>query len=295
MVYWLNSIFLFITIIIMTLKLQEFIEIIWGYYHANKRQFTWRTNPSPYQVLISEIMLQQTQTFRVAPKFELFMQELPTIEALATAPFAQILALWKGLGYNRRARYLQETAQRIVSEHGGIVPCDPRILETFPGIGYATARSIVAFAYNIPTVFIETNIRAVFIKHFFPEQEKITDKQLMPLITETVDRENPREWYYALMDYGVKLKAEHKNPSRASAHHTQQSKFQGSNRQIRGKILEHLLMHRVLSFEQLYTVLVEDPVMSFINESKVEKALGQLCRDRLVVEQVSGRYTVPSY
>jgi A/G-specific adenine glycosylase len=183
-------------------------------------------------------MLQQTQTARVETKYEQFIAAFPTFECLAHASLRDVLSAWQGLGYYRRARYLHQIAQKVVSEHGGMLPDDPKILQTFPGLGAATAASICAFAFNKPTVFIETNIRTVFIHSFFQHKSSVSDKELMPFIAESLDHDNPREWYYALMDYGVLLKSQHINPSRKSAHYTKQSKFEGSDRQIRAAILK---------------------------------------------------------
>src|SRR5579872_3425524 len=190
--------------------LLAFQEIIKNYYHKNGRVFSWRQNITPYHVVVSEIMLQQTQTDRVASKFELFIDIFPDFKALANAPFEQLLRTWKGLGYNRRAIALQKVAQKVMTEFGGVLPNSVDTLATFPGIGRATASSIVAFAFNSPTVFIETNIRTVFIYFFFYDKINkrmlIHDKEILPLVEKTVDQDNPRAWYYALMDYGVLLK-----------------------------------------------------------------------------------------
>jgi A/G-specific adenine glycosylase len=228
-----------------------FQKKIWEYYHANKRDFTWRSEISPYRVFVSEVMLQQTQTQRVAQKFEPFLEAFPSFEALAKAPQAEVLRMWQGLGYNRRALGLYRSAQIIVAEHGGVLPNNPEVLKTLPGIGPATAASLCAFAFNTPTVFIETNVRAVFLHYFFPHQGDISDKQLLPLVQEAVDHANPRQWYYALMDYGVMLKKTLPNPSRKSKHHTTQSKFEGSERQIRGMILRYLAHNGKATFDEL--------------------------------------------
>lgn len=203
-------------------------------------------------------MLQQTQTYRVEPKFLQFIGLFPTLESLAAASLANVLGAWQGLGYNRRAKFLHMAAQEIVVKHGGKVPEKPEHLEKLPGIGYATACSIAAFAYRVPTVFIETNIRAVFINFFFPDQEGIHDKQLMPLVAQAVEGEDPRQWYYALMDYGVMLKKTQKNPSRQSKHHVVQSKFEGSDRQIRGAIIRILVQYSVLRHEELAAYVQAD-------------------------------------
>ncbi len=218
-----------------------FVQEISSYYACNKRNFPWRETQEPYKIVVSEIMLQQTQTDRVQVKYEYFIERFPTIEALAHASVAHVIAAWQGLGYNRRALALHLFAQRIVNDYKSQIPNNPQELEEFRGIGPATAASICAFAFNKATVFIETNVRAVFIHHFFSGQSQIKDSQIFPLVEQTLDTKNPREWYYALMDYGVMLKKNHKNPSRKSAHHTMQSKFEGSDRQVRGRIIKMLV------------------------------------------------------
>jgi A/G-specific adenine glycosylase len=255
------------------LSIKRFRTLIYDYYAQNKRKFAWRDVENPYYILVSEIMLQQTQTYRVAEKFDAFVTVLPTIHDLAAAPWPLVLGLWKGLGYNRRALYLQQTAHRLVTEHGGVIPREPAILQTMPGIGPATARSIVVFAYNQKEVFIETNIRAVFLHHFFAGQTEITDTQLMPLVAKTLDNKNPRQWYYALMDYGVMLKKRYKNPGRASKHHNVQSKFEGSDRQIRGRILDALLRYGKLSCDDLCALVVcdYDRCVAIVRQLVIEK------------------------
>lgn len=253
-------------------KIELFKLIIKDFYATNRRSFTWRENISSYGVVVSEIMLQQTQVERVAQKFEYFIHELPDFAALAKAPFYDVLKLWKGLGYNRRAMALQKIAQLVVSAHGNKLPKQPEILETFPGIGKATASSIVSFAFNIPTVFIETNIRTVFIYFFFPGETNIHDKQIFPLVKKTLDNNSPREWYYALMDYGVWLKKTVGNLSRFSSHYAKQSKFEGSDRQIRGQILDILLEQKLTSREIIYKLINKD-------ELRVEKIIADLCAE----------------
>ena len=152
------------------LSARAFRIMIYDYFEHSKRNFAWRDIENPYYIVVSEIMLQQTQTFRVADKFDRFVQVFPDFHTLAQAPFAGVLSLWKGLGYNRRALYLQHIAQRVVRDHAGVLPCDLHVLQTFDGIGPATASSILTFAFNKPEVFIETNIRAVFLHHFFPKE-----------------------------------------------------------------------------------------------------------------------------
>ncbi len=227
--------------------LKSFQQKVYDFYASNKREFAWRTTDNPYYIVVSEIMLQQTQTHRVVDKFDQWINLFPTLTSLSKAPQDKVLAAWQGLGYNRRALALKAFAERVVNEFDDTIPNDPSVLQTFRGIGPYTASAICTFAFNKPSVFIETNIRAVYIHEFFPKEKEVHDKQLMPLIERTLDTEEPREWYYALMDYGVMLKKTHKNPSRKSAHHAKQSAFEGSDRQVRGAILKMLLLDRSLS------------------------------------------------
>ncbi len=253
-----------------------FKNIIWDYYSNHARAFAWRHVDDPYKVFVSEVMLQQTQTARVIDKFAEFMARFPTIENFAHADFFDVLQAWQGLGYNRRGKFLHQAAQKIVSQMDGKIPDSPDILKTLPGIGPATAASICAFAFNKPTIFIETNIRAVFIHFFFHnETTKISDAQLFPLVEQTVDHDRARDWYYALMDYGVMLKKALPNPSRKSKHHTRQSKFEGSDRQIRGMILKLLIQEKSVSIDRLFLAIDREP-------ERINKALSELVDEKMV-------------
>ena len=225
----------------MSPRLSNLRETVWNYYHDHGRDLPWRHEPTPYQVVISEIMLQQTQVARVCERYPRWLQCFPTFETLATASVADVLDEWQGMGYNRRGLWLRLIAQSVVKDYNGQLPTDPTLLQKLPGIGPNTAGSIAAFAFDAPVVFIETNIRRVFIHELFSDEVGVDDKQLMPLIAEALDHESPREWYYALMDYGAHLAKTVPNPNRRSKHHAVQSKFEGSRRQLRGEILRQLL------------------------------------------------------
>lgn len=222
------------------MKTEEFQKTIWEYYKKNKRDFPWRKTRNPYKILVSEIMLQQTQASRVIPKYKSFIKKFPTMQALAKAKLKDVLSEWQGLGYNRRAIYLKQCALKIEKDFGGKFPKDFKMLCTLPGIGPATAGDLMAFAWNMPSIIIETNIRSVFIHFFFKDKENIHDKEILPLVAKTLDKQNPREWYWALFDYGAYLK-ETANPNRRSMHHVKQSKFEGSFRQKRAYIVRLIL------------------------------------------------------
>ncbi|MFX1493134.1 MAG: A/G-specific adenine glycosylase [Promethearchaeota archaeon] len=204
-------------------------------------------------------MLQQTQTSRVSEKFLEFIKRFPDFKTLAKAPLEDVLNIWQGLGYNRRAIALKNIAEIIVSSYNGNLPADLDTLKSFPQIGNNTASSILAFAFNIPTYFIETNIRRVYIYFFFPDKKKVNDKEILKLAKKTIDLSNPREWYYGLMDYGVMLKKNHPELNKKSAHYRKQSKFEGSNREIRGEILKMLLEENKLKEKDIIQRIDKDP------------------------------------
>jgi A/G-specific adenine glycosylase len=236
-----------------------FQDLVLSRYRSSGRKFPWRETTDPYAILVSEIMLQQTQVGRVAEKFLQFMTAFPDFSTLARAPLAEVLIQWQGMGYNRRAIALQKCARNVMDEFHGELPDDPEILATFPGIGKATASSICAFAFNRPVIFIETNIRRVFIHYFFSDSEIVDDTAIRPLVEAALYRENPREWYNALMDYGTELKKAVPNPNRRSVHYTRQSAFEGSDRKIRGEILRQLLSGKKLTEKALASHIQEDP------------------------------------
>ncbi len=216
--------------------------MVWNFYNTHGRDFPWRRTRNPYRILVSELMLQQTQTERVMKKYKEFISLFPTFRRLAHASLHEVLSVWQGLGYNRRALFLKRTAEIVDKKYRGHIPRDEKTLRTLPGIGRGTAGALSAFAFDVPTAFIETNIRRVYIHRFFAERKNISDTELLRYVEKTVDTKNPREWYYALMDYGSFLgKAERKNPNVKSAHYKKQSPFRGSERELRGKILRVIL------------------------------------------------------
>lgn len=200
----------------------------------------WRDDTSPYAVFVSEIMLQQTQVHRVEKYFTPFCHQFPDFPALAGATLDELLLAWKGLGYNRRVKFMRQSALIIQQEYGGHLPTETADLLRLPGIGPNTAGSIAAFAYNAPVVFIETNIRRVFIHEFFKNSAAVHDRDILPMVKATLPANRARIWYWALMDYGVSLKGEGREAARKSLHHNRQSEFEGSVRQLRAAILHEL-------------------------------------------------------
>ncbi len=220
---------------IMTNK--EFQEQVWHKGRELFRPMPWREEPSLYNVLVSELMLQQTQVARVIPKFQQFMVLFPDVQSLAAAELGDVLRAWQGLGYNRRAKFLHAAAEDIV------VRGEPKTyaeLVALPGVGKHTAGAILNYVYEVPTPFVETNIRTVYFHHFFEGATAVSDNELLALVESTLESEHPREWFWALMDYGAELKRAGLGRLDVSKHYKKQSPLKGSVREMRGRILRAL-------------------------------------------------------
>ena len=220
------------------------------------RDFPWRRTRDPYALLVSEVMLQQTQTTRVLRYWASWLERFPTVDALAGASVSDVLEAWQGLGYNRRALALKRAAEVVSEQRGGRLPRDPEALRALPGIGPATAAGVLAFAWDVPAPYLETNVRTVFLHELFPEAEAVSDREVMALVERCALLAaglgiDARTWNYALLDYGVELKRTLPNPSRRSKHHTRQSAFEGSHRQKRSILLTAILASPGQSAEQL--------------------------------------------
>jgi len=263
---------------------KAFRERVYRYYEENGRHdLPWRLTTDSYAIFVSEVMLQQTQAARVIPKYKAFTARYPSVADLARSSTRELLALWSGLGYNRRALWLKEAAQMLVRAYNGSVPCNPEMLTRLKGIGYATACAIVTYSCNLPTAFIETNIRTVFIHHFFQGREHVHDREILPVVEDALDRSNPRVWYYALMDYGVYLKKEYPDASRRSSHYTKQSPFRGSDRQIRGWLVKHLSKGDL--FVKECTAVCRESLGACVTERRIHKILSAMEQERFVIVQ----------
>lgn len=273
------------------LDLAAFRALVLGRGRELYRDLPWRRTRDPYEIWISEVMLQQTQTSRVDGRWQRWLERFPTPSALAAAEPADVLEEWQGLGYNRRALALHRAA-RAVTALGGELPAETAALEALPGVGPATAAGIRAFAFDLPSVYLETNVRTVLLHELFPDEERVSDRTLVPILRETCPADasdpadDPRAWYYALLDYGAYLKRTVPNPSRRSASHARQSRFEGSHRQKRAELLRVLLAHRgepggvglSAICEELASV-EEKAGRRPISASEVEALLGELSRE----------------
>lgn len=257
----------------------QFLDVLWYYYDAHgRRDLPWRQARNgrldPYHILVSELMLQQTQVGRVVPKYQQFLAQFPKVEALAAASLSDVLIAWQGLGYNRRAKYLWQAAQVIVRAHGRQFPDTLEGLVVLPGVGKNTAGAILAYAFNRPTIFVETNIRTVYIHHFFADHaELVHDKDILQLLERTLDRTQPRNFYWALMDYGTYLKQTVGNVGARSKSYVRQSPFAGSRRQVRGQVL------RLLSMRSMPV----DDLRRKVTDSRFDEVVVALTREGLVV------------
>jgi A/G-specific adenine glycosylase len=268
-----------------TAQIKKLRAAVWQYYRIHGRHdLPWRHTCDPYHILISEIMLQQTQVPRVVEKYKEFIKTFPTVHALARAPLSEVVRVWSGMGYNRRAKYVHDAAKLLIpllSYSRRLVYED---LRTLTGVGDYTAKAVCVFAYNDPEILIETNIRAVYIHHFYAsilQKTAIKDTHIIPIAMQAAQGQDPREWHWALMDYGSHIKKLYDNPARKSAHYTKQSAFEGSLRQVRGAILRTLSHNDPLSQVQLrYLVGEQIPNMHMFDE-----ALAGLVRDGLITKQ----------
>lgn len=272
------------------MRLTETLEAIERYYAANGRHdLPWRVpgadgNFDPYKIMVSELMLQQTQVGRVIPKYQEFLTRFPSLQALAAAQLGDVLVVWQGLGYNRRAKFLWQTARQL-AEQGGVFPAAVNELVKLPGVGVNTAGAIMAYSYDAPVVFVETNIRTVMIYHFFAEQDGVADNEIRTATQELLAETDlsPREFYWALMDYGTHLKQTVGNLNKLSREYSKQSKFEGSRRQVRGAVL------RALSREsQTLSMLT-----SHITDERLPDVLADLQQEGLV-HRAGARYSIHS-
>src|SRR3989338_2815033 len=258
-------------------RLRSFRVTVWKYWKEHGRHdLPWRKTKDPYRVIVSEVMLQQTQVPRVIEKYKEFLKKFPTARALAKASLSDVLKVWSGLGYNRRGKYLHDAAKQIV-EVGNIKKA---LASHLPGVGPYTRAAVRVFAYNEPDILIETNIRTAFIHHFYAsvlQKTSIADTEILPLAAKAAEGQDPREWHWALMDYGAYLKRTGVRNNSRSAHYTKQSKFEGSLRQVRGAILREL--HK--------GPLEAKPTgrrLGGFGRKHAEKALAGLARDGLIVK-----------
>lgn len=277
-------------------EIKQFRKAVWHYWKKEGRhELPWRKTHDPYKILVSEVMLQQTQVPRVIEKYTEFLSLFPTVHVLAHATLRDVLRVWSGLGYNRRGKYLHDAAKVIAKQYDGDIKA-ATAAEKLPGMGPYTRAAVRVFAFNEPHTLLETNVRAAFIHHFestlcksdlHKKDTKISDKQLVPLMKKAAEDQDPREWHWALMDFGVHIKKLHKNPARRSATYTKQSTFKGSLREVRGILLKSL-SHSTKIETDLYLEVAKH---AHIKKARVQEALESLVRDGLI-KKVKGKWRI---
>jgi len=255
-----------------TRKIQEFQQKIFDWWRNNTRDFPWRRTEDPYLIMVSEFMLQQTQATRVVSKYLAFTEKFPAIKDLAAAQAAEVLVLWSGLGYNRRAIWLQEAAREI--DRAGTFPRDPDELKKLKGIGSYTSRSIPVFAFNTNVAAVDTNIRRILIAEGFAT-EKNTARELLDIATALLPDGRSRDWHNALMDYGSTVKTAKKTGIKPLS---KQSKFKGSDRQYRGRIVKYLTENTHVAKEELVKEC-KIPV------ERADRILSSLVTDKLIKKE----------
>jgi A/G-specific adenine glycosylase len=268
----------------MVSQITLFKKEVLTYHRKHRRDLPWRNTHNPYHILVSEIMLQQTQVDRVVSYYEKFIKKFPTAKKLAQAELSEVLKLWKGLGYNRRAVYLKRSAEDIETKWGGKFPKDYTSLLSLSGIGQSTAGALMNFAFEIPTSFIETNIRSVFLHHFFKNKKNVSDKEILEVITKCQrcpltcrTCSSTREWYYALYDYGTHLKKTIGSNNHQSKHYKKQSPFKGSHRELRAVVLGHILEYKRATAFAVARHLKKEPssVQSILDDFVKEKTVSK--------------------
>lgn len=219
-------------------QIAAFREVVWDFAGQGFREMPWRTDVRPYYILVSELMLQQTQVGRVIPKFEAFIARFPDEEMLARAPLSEVVVAWQGLGYNRRAKFLHEAARAIVTADE--FPRTLSGLMALPGVGRNTAGAIMNYAFEQPVAFVETNVRTALIEHFYPDGEIVNEADFLALAELIWDNEHPRAWAWAVMDYGAHLKSQGRGRLTQVKTYKKQSPLRGSLREMRGRIIAAL-------------------------------------------------------
>ncbi|MCL4200045.1 Fe-S cluster assembly protein HesB [Patescibacteria group bacterium] len=258
---------------------KKFQNMIFSWWKENRRDLPWRRTRDPYHILVSEVMLQQTQVLRVVPKYAEFLAAFPDVYSLAAATPAQVLTLWRGLGYNRRALYLQKAAKTIVTDYQGRFPDSETELIKLPGLGLYTARAIMVFAFEKNVAMVDTNIRQIITHYIYnglPQKEKI--------IQETADRLVPAgrawEWHQALMDFGALAMVKEKKTMHIVK---KQAPFKDSDRYYRGRVIDVL---RVSNAKE--TRLVANFVREYGKTAKYfHRIINGLKKDGLLVKKNS--------
>lgn len=264
-------------------------EALLAWYRPRRRAYPWRRTRDPYVILVSEVMLQQTQAARVAAAFGPFLRRFPTVRALARATRSDVLRAWGGLGYNRRAVALHEAARAIVREHGGCVPADPAALRRLPGVGPYTAAAVASLGFGVPVAAVDTNVRRI-VARVHAGTDRPAPGTVRAIAEAWVEASDPGAWNQALMDLGREVCRPRPRcevcplaPTcrfRASGaaprpRRPRSGPFEGSNRQLRGAVVRVLRHRPALTLGVLARELGRDG-------ARVRAVVAELVRDGIV-------------
>lgn len=265
-------------------ELRSFRHLVLDWFEENQRDLPWRNTRDPYRVLVSEVMLQQTQVSRVLPKYTEFIEHFPSVAALGAASTGEVLRAWKGLGYNRRAMYLRQTAEAIQLEYRGIFPERISDLERLPGIGRYTARAIACFAFEAHVAIVETNVRRAIDWFVDPAlKTALPQAALEHLAMRLLPPNVAWQWNQAMIDFGaLYVPTRPRNSDRPRP----AQRFEDTDRFWRGRIVDVLrVAEGALPFEAMLEQLPYRP-----DERRVRKLLTALSDEGLVRYDVaSGR------
>ena len=261
------------------MNIDQFQKLINSWYREYRRDLPWRNTFDAYSILVSEIMLQQTQVSRVLNYYDKFLKTYPTFSALATADNKTLFDLWSGLGYWKRALNLKKIAEIVEEKYEGVLPREINILKTLPGIGEYTSAALLCFIYNYPVAFIETNIRKVIKHFFFKDEEFVSDKEIYKIAELTLDRNNPREWNYALMDYGS---SQFKKNNTGKTF--KRESFANSNRYYRGELIRFINLNGEVSISEIRKLL-NNMSQDKITNSRLNIILDSLVKDELIINR----------
>ena len=265
-------------------RIRKFQTMILTWWKTHRRDLPWRKTHDPYKILVSEIMLQQTQVSRGLPKYIEFLEVFPTVEKLAGAKTSSVLRIWKGMGYNRRALYLQNTAKKVVLDYNGIFPNTEQQLTTLSGVGKYTARAIMVFAFAIDIAVVDTNIRQI-ITHFFFDDAPQPEKSIQEVADQLMPKGKAWEWHQALMDYGaIALERNEKRSIKKKS-----KPFKETNRYFRGRLLD-------LVYEKQWKEadLMSEMVKKFGKDKEfMEEIINGMSKDGLIVCSKTGIISLP--
>ena len=259
-------------------QINQFQSKVLSFYKENRRDLPWRNTTDPYKILISELMLQQTQVSRVINYYDKWIKQWPTIDLLAQASRKDVLKAWMGLGYNTRGINLHRSAQKIVNDYNGDLLETMKNYKEIPGIGKYTSRAVQIFSTNADIVTVDTNIRRILISEFHLSED-VTDKELWQLAEQTLPTGRSREWHNALMDYGALFLTAKKTGIQPK---TKQSRFEGSDRQIRAQILRQL-MEKTVSLSELQKIFE-------IEQNRLQQILDKMVKENIIFRDNNGFY-----